>query len=240
MAQRKRNPGAIRDLESIVNPVTGDITAGSITTTSNVLVGGNLTVCGDASVEGNMTVSGNHTVGGIQTANSIVMNGTNIRHPVRFGAVSLANAVVALTTSVEAWANNIDVTIVDLSTTTVAPPILQFGTLTGLVTSGYGGAISKTTAGGTVTGIANDNGFRLSVGHAAARSIQGQLSIIRHGTGHTWSVAMKGAVDDQLSSIDMGGNIVLPGDLTTLSLRTTSGTATEVYDGGSVAGVIRY
>jgi hypothetical protein len=220
MAQRKRNPGAIRDLESIVNPATGDIT-----TTGNITVN-NATVCGALTVE-----------------DSITMAGTQIRHPVRFGPISLAtNAVVPLTTSVESWAGNIDLTVVDMSTSTVAPPILQLGTLTGLVTSGYGGGISKLSVGSTVTGIANDNGFRLSVGHSATRVIQAQLSLIKHGTAtsNTWSIAMKGGMDDLIGSFDMGGSVTLPGALTTLSLRTTSGTATEVYDGGTVAGVIRY
>jgi hypothetical protein len=224
MAQRKRNPGAIRDLESIVNPGTGDIT-----TTGNATVN-NLTVCGDASVEGNLTVSG-----------SITMQGVQLRHPVQFGPVLLVSgsAAIPLITGLPTWQSRIDMTVINMSTNGAAAPILQLGTLTGLVTAGYVGSAVRTTDASSNVGSMHAAGFRLNANpHTAAQNIMGHIALQKHGTAtsNTWEFTFLSARDDQASTIQAGGYVTLPGPLTGLSVRTTTGTATEGYDNGEIAG----
>jgi hypothetical protein len=216
MAQRKRNPGAIRDLESIVNPGTGDIT-----TTGSITVN-NATVCGSLTVE-----------------DSITLAGTQIRHPGQFGPITLASTAVSLITGLPTWQNRIDMTVINMSTNGAAAPILQLGTLTGLVTAGYVGSAVRTTDASSNVGSMHAAGFRLNANpHTAAQNIMGHIALQKHGTAtsNTWEFTFLSARDDQASTIQAGGYVTLPGPLTGLSVRTTTGTATEGYDNGEIAG----
>lgn len=219
MAQRKRNPGAIRDLESIVNPSTGDIT-----TTGNITVN-NATVCGALSAE-----------------DSITLAGTQIRHPVQFGPFALASASsVSLVTDLPSWQNEVHITFVEMSTNGTAPPMIRLGTLTGLVTAGYEGSVVRFVDAAAVAATANSGGFRLSAAHSNTVAIHGRASLYRHGTptSNIWEmdyVAGRGSG----AGIIAGGYISLPGPLTSIVLTTTTGTATEVYDAGTAAGRYKY
>lgn len=203
MAQRKRNPGAIRDLESIVNPVTGDINTGTGT---------------------------------------ITMQGTQIRHPVQFGPYTMTASVVQLITDIASWANEIGLTIINVSTNGASPPILQLWTLTGVVTSGYlGAAVRMANATASSVSVENhSNGFKVSVDHSAARVFSGNITLRRHGTAtsNTWVFSHNFGRSDSAAILSGGGHIVLPGALVKLSFGTVTGT--DVYDSGEVAGFYRY
>lgn len=166
------------------------------------------------------------------------MAGQQIRHPVQFGPFSLTASSVSLVTDVPAWANRFDISVVDMSTGGGAPPIVQFGTLTGLVTAGYVGGLSRTADAAAIAGVNFANGFRLSVNHASTFVIHGHIVLQRHGTAtsNTWEFNFVAGRTDIAASIQAGGHVVLPGPLTTVILKTTTGTATEAFDGGSAAG----
>jgi hypothetical protein len=240
MSQRKRNPGAIRDLESIVNPATGDITTtGSITAAS-------LTVTGNTAMNGNATVSGTLTVGGSQTVNgnltvtgSITMAGTQIRHPVQFGPYLPTASSVQLVTDIASWPNKIEMTVNGISLNGTCTPILQLKTSTGTVTSGYLGSLVRIASG--VVDIENhSNGFKFAIALTAAGSLRGMLGLQRHGTAtsNIWGFTAVLGRSDTIINYFGGGTISLPGPLTGFELNTATGT--QVYDAGEIAGFYRY
>lgn len=203
MGQRKRNPGAIRDLEFWINN-------------------------GNPSFE-SLTVSG-----------GITMAGTQIRHPVQFGPYTLTSSSVSLVTDVATWANNIDLSIINVSTNGSSNPILLLGTLTGLVTAGYIGGTTKIFDGSTASSESYSNGFKLSVGHTSAIIMHGHIFLSRHGTAtsNTWAFSINAGRSDFAGSMFGGGHIVLPGVLTGMAMRTATGTV--IFDNGEVAGFYRY
>lgn len=214
MSQRKRNPGAIRDLESIVNPLTGDIT-----TTGSVTVGGNVTVSGTLTVE-----------------DSITMAGTQIRHPVQFGPYTLTASAVSLVTDIATWANRIDLSVIKVSMSGTSAPILQFWTGTGLVTAGYIGGAARTNDAAATVGNNHSNGFLLAPTIASGGVLHGHVTLQRHGTptSNTWEFSFAGGRSDVAGSGHGGGYIVLPSALTKLSVGTVTGT--QFYVNGEIAG----
>lgn len=308
MSQRKRNPGAIRDLESIINPLTGDITTtgaitaasitvsgagtfGSLLVTGAAVVNGSLTVSGGITtntltvtgssilasllVTGNATINGSLTVSGGITTNtlavtgaaslgsltvtgntalngdvtvsgtltvedSITMAGTQIRHPVQFGPFTLTASTVSLVTDLPNWQNEISMTVINLSLNGTSIPILQFWTGTGLVTSGYLGAIIRAVDASATVGENHTNGFRLAPSTASGMLLNGRIHLQRHGTAtsNTWGYAFTAGRSDSQITVQGGGHIALPGPLTKLSVNTATGT--QVYDNGEIAGFYRY
>ncbi len=229
VAQKKRNPGAIRDLESWIN--NGNPTFESVTVTGNVVVNGSgtfgsLLVTGNAVVNGNLTVTGNITIAG-----------TQLRNPVQFGPYTTTASSVSLVTDIATWANDINMTVVNISLNGTGSPILQAWTGTGLVTAGYTGGISRSNDGAAITAELHSNGFRISPTMAGTAIINGQIRLQRHGTvtSNTWGYTfLGGRHGDTPGGVHGGGHIVLPSALVKLSVGTATGTL--VYDSGEVAG----
>lgn len=273
MSQRKRNSGAIRDLEFWINNgnptfesltvtgnaavrgnltvsgnivVGGSLTAASLLVTGNAVVNGSLTVSGGITtnaltVTGNVAVNGNMTVSGTLTVeDSITMAGTQIRHPARFGPYSPTASSVELVTGIESWANGVDLTLINISTNGTSNPVLQLGTLTGLVTAGYLGSVNRNNDAAAVVAQNHDNGFKLGAILGAGLSLHGNVFLRRHGTvtSNTWVYSFVGGRSDATSGIHAGGHIVLPGPLVKLAVNTSTGT--QVYDGGEIAGSYFY
>lgn len=200
MSQRKRNPGAIRDLESIVNPLTGDINTGT---------------------------------GGI------TMNGTQIRHPVQFGPVLFGtSSAVYLITDIATWANEIDVIVINMSPAGAAPPLFVLGTLTGLVTAGYLGAVTREVDAVAIGGVNHSNAFRLNSNTASGHIIDGHIHLQRHGTAtsNIWGFSWVAGRQDVAGTHHAAGHISLPGPLTTLAFLCTS----SAFDSGEASGRYKY
>lgn len=217
MAQRKRNPGAIRDLESIVNPVTGDIT-----TTGNITAN-NVTVCGALTVE-----------------DSITMAGTQIRHPVQFGPYSPTASSVQLITSIASWANEVSLSTINLSLNGPGAPMLQLWTLTGVVTAGYFGGVARENDAAAVEAENFSNGFKMAPSLGSGFALHVGVTLRRHGTvtSNTWHYTVLGGRTDEAGALNGGGYVVLPGALVGLSVNTATGT--RVYDNGEISGFYRY
>jgi len=124
------------------------------------------------------------------------------------------------------------VCLLDVSTTGSSGVIIQIGGSSGVVTTGYSGALGITLASSAVTVATAASGFQLVSSNASAkRSGSVVLSCANPSLG-LWQAS--GVVSDWvgLAVGSIAGVVQLAGDITTLRVTTIGGT--DTFDGGGV------
>lgn len=144
-----------------------------------------------------------------------------------------ANNAVHDFTGIPSWAKRITVMMNGTSLNAVTPFLIQLGTSSGAVTSGYTSYWGFAYGAGTGTS-GSTAGFGIHFGGAA--EIIWANMIITNVTGNTWLSSHSGGLVTSPGGtgvqITGGGNVTLPGTLDRVRVTSVSGTAS--YDLGSV------
>ena len=147
--------------------------------------------------------------------------------------IVLGTAVSAGGTSVDftnlpSWVKKVTITFVDVSLTSTADYLIQLGTASSIVSSGYSSLCITANASATTAGISSTAGF-VWQSNSGSNIERGKVELIKH-SGNTWIATMLGS--PQLSGARFGaGNITLSAALTRVRITNT---ASNTFDGGTI------
>jgi hypothetical protein len=133
-------------------------------------------------------------------------------------------------TSIPSWVKRITVMFNGVSTNGTSLVVVQAGTTSGFVSSGYGGTASQTTASGAAS-ASSTAGFPTgnSLSGAAVRS--GTVTLF-NVTGNTWvSSSMLARSDSTIT--DYGAGVISLGG-TLDRVRITAANGTDTFDAGTI------
>lgn len=132
-------------------------------------------------------------------------------------------------TTIPAWVNCVKMVFYGVSLTGTDNMIVQLGTTSGFVTSGYEGCGFVFTGGGGGIGVNSTGMFILS--QSAGEGFIGHMTLTKAGSGSLrWISSHAGA--SSARTMNGGGSILLPSELTQIRL-TRDGSNT--FDAGSVS-----
>lgn len=149
------------------------------------------------------------------------------------GSLTLATSITASGTAVDftdipSWVKRVTMTLAGVSTNGTSIWLVQLGTSSGVVSSGYSGAASIVSASSVVSSAYTD-GMAIRSGNAS-NVVSGLVTVVK-SSGNVWSLAHTAA--STLSASFLGGSSVDLGDtLTQLRITTVSGTQT--FDAGTI------
>lgn len=135
-------------------------------------------------------------------------------------------------TGVPSWAKKITVLVKGLSTSGGSLPLLQVGTSSGVVTSGYLGGGANVFNGPSIT-TANQTAGCLLAGNWAASSTLRALIELAHMGGNTWVIGGKGAFSNDSTNTSFSSDVSLAAVLDRIRITTVNGT--DTFDAGSVS-----
>lgn len=124
---------------------------------------------------------------------------------------------------------SLELNLVGVSTNGTSIPLIQFGTTSGWVTTGYSGALNLTSSGGTGTSQLS-SGIPLDVTWAASYVKSGTLNISISGNTVIFSGGVSGTDSQRVTKVF--GHITLGSALTRVRLQ--SGNGTDTFDAGSL------
>jgi hypothetical protein len=202
----------------------------------NVAVGNNLTVAGTATVTGATTVGGVAVVAAAPTATGNIpfsTNGTTWSSTAKIVQETAADCTGTSInfTSIPSWVKRITVMLNGVSTNGSSNLIIQIGTSSGIVSTGYYGTaalVGAATANSTMS-----SGFLLTPSQGSATTTQGIITLcFQKPSTNTW------VSSGSIGSLD-AGNIALsagvkdlPGTLDRVRFTTVNGT--DAFDGGVI------
>ena len=130
-------------------------------------------------------------------------------------------------TSIPSWVKRVTVIFNGVSTNGSSNPLIQTGTSSGFVSSGYlGSAVNYSGSGGTNP----TTGFGLA-SDSSSYVISGTL-VITNITGNTWVASGLFVLSNTPFAIYSGGNIALAATLDRIRITTVNGT--DTFDAGSI------
>ena len=147
--------------------------------------------------------------------------------------IVLGTAVSAGGTSVDftnlpSWVKKVTITFVDVSLTSTADYLIQLGTASSIVSSGYSSLCITANASAAAAGANNTTGF-VWQSNSGSNIERGKMELIKH-SGNTWIATMLGS--PQLSGARFGaGNITLSAALTRARITNTG---SNTFDGGTI------
>ena len=158
-----------------------------------------------------------------------VSTSSNVLPTINNGTTAATTSGTAIDfTSIPSGVKRISMMFNQVSCNGTAPRLIQIGTSSGLVTSGY--ISSAAHAGASQSGLTSTAGFLMGAGGAAADKTVGIVTIQTLGS-NIWAMESSTA-DGTASFIKVGGgSISLGGVLDRVRLSTTSG---ATFDHGSV------
>ena len=110
--------------------------------------------------------------------------------------------------------------------------LLQLGTSSGLVTTGYTSRTAYTGDGPNAVSLTSTAGFLTSAGDAASTCLVSGNSTLMNITGNTWVFSVTGSRTESSYSFQGGGYISLSGSLSRIRFTTSSGS--DTYSGGVI------
>ena len=223
-----------------LNSTTGTIATLNSTTgtiaTLNSTTGTITTLNSTTGTIGNLstTLAGDFTISqGTGTIGAAKVTPANLSQPFTSGTAVASTSGTAIDfTGIPSWVKRITVTLFNVSTNGASHILIQLGTSSGFVSSGYTwyssvvyGTNLTTTAGG-LTGL----GLYSTAGNET-RFANAQINNI---TGNTWVYSHSGGWGNgsQLGSTNAGGGISLSGTLDRLRVTTVNGT--DTFDLGTI------
>lgn len=188
--------------------VTGTIQVGQVIAGTNITAGTTITALGTGT-------------GGA---------GTYTISPASTGTVSGTITVVGVDfLSIPSWVKRITVMFNGVSVSGTSNIIVQLGTSSGVVASGYLGGGKAT---GSASGITLPSGFGFSDSSAAASQYYGSFQIMNI-TGNTWvSSALMVKTDSTTIAYQGNGSVALAAVLDRVRITTVNGT--DTFDAGSI------
>lgn len=204
-------------------PITLDGTTGI--TAPGVTDTGNLSVTGTSTLTGSI---GNITAGTV-TASGLVTGATGALYPIVNGtAVASTSGTSIDFTGIPSWVKRITINFVGVSLSGTSLPLVQLGTSSGPVTTGYAGACGN-RAGETYF----TSGFLAFYNSTpSAASLMSGSMVISLVTGNTWSEMSVNAVSASNNIAFGGGSIALAAALDRVRITTVNGT--DTFDAGTI------
>ena len=217
---------------NIVNDNAGNVTVGNNLSVSNTLnVTGNVTFSNTMVVTGNVTFSNSVTV----AASGIVFSDSTTQTTAARLVQGTALAYTAATnggttldfTSIPSWVKRITILFNEISTSGTSGSVVQLGTASGFVSSGY---VSTSVGIAPAPGSTSyTNGFGIRNDYASYL-LSGQM-VITNISGNIWIESHYGKVSTVVG-VCGGGSISLAAALTQIRITTVNGT--DTFDAGSV------
>lgn len=135
-------------------------------------------------------------------------------------------------TGIPSWAKRITVMFSGVSTSSTAQVLVQIGTSSGVVVTGYLGTACLNITGSTTN--TNSTGFRIEPSDASitAASIRHGAAVLTNITGNTWCFTSAHGHSNTNCSTYAGGSLALAGVLDRVRITTTNGT--DTFDAGSI------
>ena len=176
-------------------------------------------------------------VSGIVTANSFVGDGSNLTNIPKI-VVETAQSVSGLGTavpftSIPSWVKRITVLLTGVSTSGTSDVIVQIGTSSGYVSSGYIGTAITLVGGASPGSSAYSSGFLIRLGGAATATAVRHGRITLHTVGNNiWIGDVMIGLSDVIYAVVGAGSLTLAGALDRIRLTTVNGT--DTFDAGLV------
>ena len=162
--------------------------------------------------------------GGSPTFSSGYQGGTIIS-----GTAQASTSGTAITfTSIPSWVKRITIMLAGVSTNGSTAYLVQLGTSSGFVTSGYLGAVSRE---GTVGSTNFSTGFQITGTIAGTSFLQGNV-VLTNITSNTWTENSQLGYSDGAATAQGAGYLTLSGVLTQVRVTTVNGT--DVFDAGTI------
>ena len=211
-------------VDTIQNASSGTVNL-TLDASGNVAVGNNMTVAGTSTFTGSL---GNITAGTV-TASGLVTGATGALYPVVQGTAQASTSGTSIDfTSIPSWAKRITINFVGVSLSGTSLPLVQLGTSSGPVTTGYAGACGN-RAGETYF----TSGFLafFNATPSAANLMSGSM-VISLVTGNTWSEMSVNAASASNNLAFGGGSIALAAALDRVRITAVNGT--DTFDAGTI------
>lgn len=189
-------------------------------TSNNVILGSS----GNTTIGGALTVSGNATITGTLQANGV----TGTIYPLTLDTAKASTSGTFVDfTGIPSWVRRITVMFNGISTNGTSAFLLQVGTSSGVVVTGY-------SSGATYSSFntVSSAGFVLTWGTNSAAFTHSGIATLATLGSNIWvqSGACSSASNALVSS--SGGNVTLAGALDRIRITTVNGT--DVFDAGSI------
>lgn len=173
-------------------------------------------------------VTGNIAALQVTTATIADANVTpgKLSQPMTLATAQNATGTAIDFTGIPSWAKRITLMLNGVSTNGVAPYILQLGTSSGIVTTGYVSVMNALYS--SIQVFQDSTGFRILI-PAAIDTHGGIVTISSFGSSNTWTVSGVVAASGAIAFTSSGYSPNLGGTLDRIRLKTT-----DTFDGGSV------
>lgn len=177
-----------------------------------------LTINADASVTVNTDLS---------------VSGSLVKPLVSKTAQASTSGTAIIFTDIPSWATRITVMLSGVSTSGTSDVIIQLGTSSGYVTSGYLGSAITLVGSASPGSTAYSSGFLIRLGGAAVATAvrHGKITVSTLGS-NVWIGDVIVSLSDAVYSAVGSGSLTLPGTLDRIRVTTVNGT--DTFDAGSI------
>jgi hypothetical protein len=192
---------------------TTTFTGGSANVKLNGSSSGTTTVQAAAVASGTVTIPAGTGTAAVQGVSTNIVSGT---------AVASTSGTAITFTGIPSWVKRITVMLQGVATSSTSPKLVQLGTVSGFVTTGYLGSGSSGASAQNYT-----TGFGLFTG-ASTNIVHGNL-VLTNLTSNTWTASGSLGLSDAATPMVTGGSISaanLGGVLTQVRVTTVNGTDT--------------
>lgn len=183
---------------------------------------GNLAIAGNVAVTGNLTVTG--------TIASAM--GTTYPLVARTAQPSTSGTAINFT-DIPSWVKRVTILLTGVSTSGTSDVIVQIGTSSGYVSSGYIGTAITLVGSASPGSSAYSSGFLIRLGGAATATAVRHGRITLHTVGsNIWIGDVMVGLSDVIYAVVGAGSLTLAGTLDRVRLTTVNGT--DTFDAGVV------
>lgn len=176
-----------------------------------------------------LTVNANASV----TVNTVLQTPNGRIEPLVLGTSQTASGTSVDFTGIPSWVKRITVIFSGVSTNGTSDVIVQVGTSTSFVTTGYAGTAFTVVSSASPGASAYSTGVLIRLGGAA------DASAVRHGTvvltsvgNNTWLGTVNIGLSNTVYAASGSGTVTLTSELTQVRITTVTGTNT--FDAGTV------
>jgi hypothetical protein len=180
-----------------------------------------------------ISTSGDLAIAGNVTSTGTITSSTGTVYPLVLGTRITSTSGTLIEFNVPSWAGRITIGLSGVSTSGTSDVIIQLGTASGFVVSGYLGAAITLVGGASPGSAAYTSGFLIRLGGAASASAtrHGRVVITTNGN-NIWIGDVMVSLSDAIYTALGSGSLNLTSALTRVRVTTVNGT--DTFDAGSI------
>jgi len=176
-------------------------------------------------------VAGNNTITFPTTSGTAVVNGANSAI-VSGTAVASTSGTSIDFTGIPSWVKRVTVMLRGTSTSGTSRYLVQLGTSSGVITTGYIANVTDSRSTATAAGATSTAGFVVTADNSSAAYLYSGTIFLTIFTGNVWvSSGILGESTGVRSSVS-SGDVALSGTLDRVRITTVNGT--DTFDAGSI------